>query len=333
LHGRKQAVKIEDSLSEFLLINVGSPQGGVLSGPLFDLYINSIFNLELDGKLSLYCDDMSLVNNGNDKKDLKLSMEKDLNLIQIWLNNHFLSPNASKTKYVLFQGRKRFEDFTEQALNIKFNGNVIERVEHVRILGLIVDELLSFKCHTDEIKRKITPFIYALRRARKFITEKTAISLYYAHVQSHLIYMSTIWSSISQGLMKSLEVLQRKALRVVLGKSWFAGKDVLYNIKLLPVSVICDVNCCLQVFKISSNLIKNNINISLASDLHNHGTRNRNDFSIMQCRTIQGAQNFYVRAFKSYNNLPQQIKRFHSLSLIKSRLKEHFYEIYHDATI
>jgi len=258
LQGRKQAVKIDDSLSKFLLINVGSPQGGVLSGPFFDLYINSIFNLELNGKLTLYCDDMSLVNNGNDTKDLKLSIEQDLNVIQIWLKNHFLSPNVSKTKYVLFQGRKKFEDFTEQALNIKFNGSVIERVESVKILGLIIDELLSYKSHTDEIKKRITPFIYALRRARKFITEQTAMNLYYAHVQSHLIYMSTIWSGISQGLMKSLEVLQRKALRIVLRKSWFAGKDVLYNIKLLPVSVICDTNCCLQVFKIASNLIKNN---------------------------------------------------------------------------
>jgi hypothetical protein len=150
----------------------------------------------------------------------------------------------------LFQIRKRFEDFTEQALNIKFNGNVIQRVEHVRIIGLMVDELLFFKCHIDEINRRITPFINGLRRARKFITEKTAMSLYYAHVQSHLIYMSTIWSGIAQGLMKSLEELQRKALRIVLGKSCFAGKDALYNIKLLPVSVICDMNCCLQVFKI-----------------------------------------------------------------------------------
>ena len=331
IHGRKQAVSIEGFLSEFLLINVGSPQGGVLSGPFFDLYINDIFSLNLNGKLILYCDDMSLVNYGNDSKELKLSMEEDLNNIQKWLQNHYLSPNVTKTKYVLFQGRKRFENFTELAMNINFNGTVIERAENVKILGLIIDESLSFKNHIEAIKKRITPFMYALRRARKFVTEKTAINLYYAHVQSHLIYMNTIWSALSLGLMKSLEVLQRKALRIVLRKSWFAGKDILYSIKLLPVSVICETNCCLQVFKIASNIIKNNIEITLGSDLHNHITRNRSDFTIRQCRTVQATQNFYVRAFRSFNDLPQQIKKFHSLRLIKNRLREHFFEIYNDA--
>lgn len=331
LNGRKQAVKIDESLSKFLLINVGSPQGGVLSGPFFDLYINSIFNLNLSGNLYLYCDDMSLTNEGNNTNELKINIENDLQLIQKWLNNHYLSPNIAKTKYVLFQGKKRFENFTELALNINFNGRIIERSESLKILGLTIDETMSFKDHVDELKKKITPFIYALRRARKFITDKTATELYYAHVQSHFVYMSTIWSGLSLGLMKSLEILQRKALRIVLKKNWFAGKDVLYNIKLLPVSVICETNSCLQVFKINKNIIKNNVEIRVGSDIHGHSTRNRENFAIKKCQTNHATQNFYIRAFSKYNELPKQIKAFHSLSIIKNRLKEHFLEIYFDA--
>ena len=328
IYGRKQAVVIDGVLSIFLLINGGSPQGGVLSGPFFDLYINSIFNLNLNGNLILYCDDMSLINYGQDRIDLKIKIEQDLALIHKWLNCHLLCPNVTKTKYVLFHGRKRFENFTERAMNIRFNQSIIERSESVKILGLTIDEELSFKEHVDQIKKKITPFIYALRRSRKYITEKTAKDLYYAHVQSHLVYMNTIWSGSAIGLINSLEILQRKALRIVLNKSWFAGDNILYSQRLLPVSVMCQTNCSLMVFKMISNLIKNNVELRVSSDVHDHFTRNRENFVIKRCHFVLTAQNFYIRAFDYFNNLPQNIKDFNSLSLIKSRLKEYYYEMY-----
>ena len=328
IYGRKQAVNIDGIISTLLSIKAGSPQGGVMSGPFFDLYINSIFKLNLKGNMYLYCDDISIVNFTNNNPDLKLDIEHDLALIQMWLNNHFLAPNVNKTKYVLFNGRKRFESFTEEALNIRFNSAIIERSEKLKLLGLVIDEELSFKPHVDQIKNKIVPFIFALRRARKFITEKTAKDLYFAHVQSHLTYMNSIWSGITSGLMESLEIIQRKALRVVLKKSWFAGKELLYNIRILPVSVICQTNSCLQVFKITSNMIKNNVDISVGSDVHNHFTRNREDFVIRFCRTDKGEQNFYIRAFRNFNELPQQIKNFNSLSIVKRRLREHYLELY-----
>jgi hypothetical protein len=178
------------------------------------------------------------------------------------------------------------------------------------------------------IKKRIVPFTYALRRARKIITNKTATDLYYAYVQSHFVYMSAVWAGLSGGLMKSLEVLQRKALRIVNKKGWFAGKEVLYSIRFLPVSVMCQVNSCLLIFKIISNLIKNNVSILSQGDVHSHSTRNRGNFVVRQCRTVLGAQNFYIRAFNLYNSLPQQIKSYHSLNIVKNRLREHFYEAY-----
>ena len=118
-------------------------------------------------------------------------------------NNHHLSPNAKKTNYVLFQGRRRFENFTERNLNVTFNGMIVERCEKVKILGLTIDEQLTFKYHVDSIKNKIISFIFALRRARRFMTEVTAINLYYAHVQFRFVYMSTVWSGLTLGLMVS----------------------------------------------------------------------------------------------------------------------------------
>jgi len=42
------------------------------------------------------------------------------------------------------------------------------------------------------------------------------------------------------------------------------------------------------------------------------------------------SNDFYIRAFNLFNSLPAVIKNKFSLSLFKSRAKEHFYEIYCD---
>lgn len=107
LENRYQAVKIDDILSDPLLIICGTPQGGVLSGLFFNIYVNSIFNLLLSSVLRLYCDDMSLIASGTSKETLKVNLEHDLFLINKWLSLHYLKANYSKTQYVLFSGRKK----------------------------------------------------------------------------------------------------------------------------------------------------------------------------------------------------------------------------------
>ena len=90
---------------------------------------------------------------------------------------------------MLFHNRKFQEYCTINSLNLNFNGIRLERVENMRLLGLELDERLTFSKHVSHLHQKIIPFIYALRRIRKFISEKTAIILYFAYVQSRLMYV------------------------------------------------------------------------------------------------------------------------------------------------
>lgn len=331
LSNRKQATKIGNTLSAFLTIIFGTPQGGVLSGLFFNIYVNSIFHLPLSGEIFLYCDDMSIVNHATNSETLKEMIENDLKLIRDWLDIHILVPNISKTKYLLFHNKMRFESFTEHALNIKFCNILIERVEHIKILGIDIDETLSFKWHLQTIHNRIISFAYALKRIRYLLSDKTLLCLYYAHIQSHLHYMNFIWTPITQYLMNSIEVAQRKALKIILKKSWCCSRNELYNIKILPVSVLCDVNSCLQVFKVSKRLTKCNIEVVTANQIHQFHTRYREDFVIKSCNTVLSSQNFFIRGFNLYNSLPQEIKRFNSLSIVKNRIREHFFQKYCDA--
>lgn len=153
---------------EFVVVSVKNadrtPQGTVLGPTLFNLYINSLTRLKLKGSLQLYADDSAIVYGENDRESLKDAMEADLEKIKFWVGAHFMALNVKKTAYVLFSGRRFFENFTHDFLNIMLNGEKIERVAVSTFLGLRIDERLTFKPHIEHIKNKVRPVIFAIRR-------------------------------------------------------------------------------------------------------------------------------------------------------------------------
>ena len=111
LIGRMQIVKLGNCMSDEEKIKFGAVQGGVMSGLFFNLYANSIKNLNLKSSVFFYCDDVSLVTSTNEHEQLKLLVETDLAQLAAWFKFHFLFPNPSKTKYILFHNKRSHENF------------------------------------------------------------------------------------------------------------------------------------------------------------------------------------------------------------------------------
>lgn len=145
LSDRYQYVEIDEEKSSLLRIKKGVFQGSTLAAVLFLIYINSIFTLPLHGKLFLFADDKTIVYGAPTLSELKQNIEYDLNILQIWLNNHFMKMNIRKTKFILFHGRTKLDFFTTQSFAISLNGETIERVSFFQYLGFWMDEDLSFK--------------------------------------------------------------------------------------------------------------------------------------------------------------------------------------------
>jgi hypothetical protein len=326
LSDRQQLVKINEISSNLQYVKCGTPQGGVLSGLFFNLYVNSIFSLNLHGSQSLYCDDNSLVNSAPDPLSLKREIESDLLKIDCWLKFHFLTPNRDKTKYVLFYNTKRSINYISQPLNISFGGHTIDRVDNVKVLGLNIDERLDFKEHIAAIHSKVTPFMFAVRRIRPLISEQTALTLYYSFINSHFTYMASVWCVAAKYLIDGIDVLQRKALRIVMKKEWYCSSSELYSSKILPVSTNAHIASLLFAFKLSNNSIKNNVTVNLVSNSHDRNTRNKNDFLPPPYKTSLAQKNIYFRCLRDYNNLPKNIKSFNSISLYKNHLREYLYD-------
>ena len=96
----------------------------------------------------MYADDTTIYFNIEefDQYNLQQDITKELENITLWLKRNKLSLNVQKTKLMVFH-RKQMQI---KELNIVINGITIERVKSFNFLGLIIDEGLSWKKHTEE---------------------------------------------------------------------------------------------------------------------------------------------------------------------------------------
>ena len=103
--------------------------------------------------------------------------------------------------------------------------------------------------------------IYALKRIKNLVNQKTLVMLYYAYIHSHLMYMNPLWSTSNKENILRLFVLQKKAIKFIFNRDHYTPSYTLFNSKLLPIPVINDMQLILIAFKIKHNLLKNNVAI------------------------------------------------------------------------
>ena len=128
-------MKINEATSENFLIEVGVPQGGVLSPFLFSLYINDIIFYKTKFKKTktestLFADDLATscasTKHINIEKAFNLYMKK----LENWLIKWRLSINPSKCQYILFSKGG------SENINIKLMNEAIPAAKEIKFLGM-----------------------------------------------------------------------------------------------------------------------------------------------------------------------------------------------------
>ena len=95
----------------------------------------------------------------------------------------------------------------------------VKTTDSLKILGVALDNKLSFKPHILEQLKKTYTKASALRKVRKFIPPSTMIRLNKAYILPHLEYCSPLLLGISDGLNTKLEDTNYFILRTILGLS------------------------------------------------------------------------------------------------------------------
>ncbi len=182
---------------------------------MFIMYINDLGSYLSDSRVSLYADDTALYTSAQTQIELVLNLRVELSTVDEWLKANRLTLNVKKTKYVIFGTRNKLEHVTRD-LNLEIGSEQIERVSHMKYLGVILDDKLTFDEHINYTHSKASQRLGVLRRSREYLDSSTSLTLYKSLVLPHLDYCDVVYMNMTVQNLNKLQLIQNGACRTIL---------------------------------------------------------------------------------------------------------------------
>ena len=137
-----------------------------------------------------------------------------------------MARNVNKTELVIFRSQKKQID---RNLNFQLSGQKIEPKHHIKYLGVILDEHLSFNEHMNTPKQKLNKAKGVLAKLRYYVSANTLKTIYYALFDSHMRYACQIWGQSHSKTFDMIQTTQNKALRIINFKQSMEPSEPLYQ--------------------------------------------------------------------------------------------------------
>jgi hypothetical protein len=226
LNNRLIKVKLNQTQSKSKSLKVGVPQGSILGPLFFIIFINDFDKLNLSSKLILFADDSTLYLSGKDIEKLIETVKDDLKLISKWLDNNRLLINWKKTvaMHIPSSSHKKFQYKT---FEINIDGNSIPFVVETKMLGVTIDNQLTFTKHISNLCKKINTKSFLLAKSNFLFSNKFKTTLFKLFIQSQFDYCATLFMHISDKSVRDRLVrCFDKSVGRILGKEVMKLNDV-----------------------------------------------------------------------------------------------------------
>ena len=112
-------------------------------------------------------------------------------------------------------------------------------MEVTKFLGILIDNNLSWKSHTNDITKIVSKYNVIIRKVRPFLNKDSPHTLYNTLVLPHLSYYTIVWGDKNNSNLDSLCITQKKIIRKCTNSIWLEHTTPLFlSLKNFKRSVI-----------------------------------------------------------------------------------------------
>ena len=209
LTNRKKRTKISSSYREWYDIVRGVLQGSILGPLFFNLFINDLFLFIERTNICNFADDNAIYSRSINLQTILKDLMYDMQSILKWFKANSMKPNPKKFQFMIL------EKSTRQSVILNINNVKIRESSSVVLLGLTIDNRLTFKDHINILLRRASFKLHALKRITKYLTAIKAKLLCNGFINSQFNYASIIWMFCHKQDYLKIKKIQHNALKIV----------------------------------------------------------------------------------------------------------------------
>ena len=314
LSDRQQRTKVNNAFSSWSEIISGVPQGSILGPLLFNIYINDIFYLLEDNKISNYADDTTTYSMEKDIDSLLNSLQLDVLVLLDWFQDNYFKLNANKCKLLITNHNDN--------VSVNIDNENVTGEKTVKLLGVKIDNKLNFNEHVSDLCKKANLKLHALSRISHLMNRDKLRVLMKAFIESQFSYCPLIWMFHSRYLNNKINKIHERALQLVYRDYNASFQQLLDMDNSVSVHQRNLQRLAVEMFKIKNNFSPSIMNTIFPLNDDSYNLRNKNLLKTGKVRTVyNGTETVTFRGPEIWSQVPENIKNSTTVNEFKTKIK------------
>ena len=233
-----------------------------------------------------------------------------------WFKINSMKANPGKFQFMVL-GVKSIAPF-----NLNVNGKIIPSSNEVKLLGITIDNQLKFKKYIEELCKKSSYKLHALRRIRGYLTVEKARILAYAFIDSQFNYAPLIWMFAGKTLINKICKIHHRTLQVVYNEYNKSYQELLQLNNIVSIHQRHLQYLALEVFKSLMHLNPEFMWSYFNEKPITYDLRKGTKVFLPPVKSFRlGLNSVHFRGSILWNNLPSSIKNSQTINEFKVKLK------------
>ena len=163
-----------------------------------------------------------------------IEFQNHLQRLEAWTKLNKMKLNTDKTNYMVINFSKTHQ-FTTR---FEIEGQVLQKMEQTRLLGVLIDSQLSWQANTTHLVKKAYQRMTMLHKLYSFaVPTEDLLEIYILYIRSVLESSAVVWhSSLTLGQELEIERVQKVALKIILKEEYQSYDEALFMCNLLRLS-------------------------------------------------------------------------------------------------